>query len=141
MVCVPSMKRENRMWLDQFSVGFLCLILMNAIAGCSMPSAESDKRQADIGFGIVEGTKGYQQIQKNILPADEATRKVQGQVFQIEGAAYVVHLKNRTEVRLPVDENTRIDRPAHVGDWIEAHMDQAGRARIIRNIDDQIILE
>jgi len=141
MVCVPSMKRENRMWWDQFSMGFLCLILMISIAGCSTPSKELDKRQADIGFGIVEGTKGYQQIQKDIFSADEATKKVQGQVFQIEGAAYVVHLKNRTEVRLPVDENTRIDRPAHIGDWIEAQMDQAGRARIIRNIDDQIILE
>ena len=129
------------MWSGQFSVGFLCLILMTSIAGCSTPSVESDRHQADIGFGIVEGTKGYQQIQKDILPADEAMKKVQGQVFQIEGAAYVLHLKNRTEVRLPVDENTRIDRPAHVGDWIEAHMDQAGRARIIRNIDDQIILE
>ena len=141
MVCVPSMKRENRMWWDQFSMGFLCLILMISIAGCSMPLKELDKRQADIGFGIVEGTKGYQQIQKDIFSADEATKKVQGQVFQIEGAAYVVHLKNRTEVRLPVDENTRIDRPAHIGDWVEAQMDQAGRARIIRNIDDQIILE
>ena len=129
------------MWSDQFSVGVFCLILMASIAGCSTPSADLDRRQSDIGFGIVEGTKGYQQIQKDILPAEEATKKVQGQVFQIEGAAYVVHLKNRTEVRLPVDENTRIDRPAHIGDWIEAQMDQAGRARIIRNIDDQIILE
>jgi hypothetical protein len=50
-------------------------------------------------------------------------------------------MNDRIEVRLPVDENTRIDRPAHVGDWIEAQMDQAGRARIIRNIDDQIVLE
>jgi hypothetical protein len=135
------MKKENVMWSDQVPKSVFCLILMTSIAGCGAPSAESDRRQADIGFGIVEGTKGYQQIQKDILPADEAMRTVQGQVFQIEGAAYVVHLKNLTEVRLPVDENTRIDRPAHVGDWIEAHMDQSGRARIIRNIDDHITLE
>ena len=125
----------------QFLGGVFCLILMTLIAGCGTPSAESDKRQADIGFGIVEGTKGYEQIQKDSLPTNEEMEKVQGQVFRIEGAAYVVHLENRTEVRLPVDENTRIDRPAHVGDWIEAHMDQAGRARIIRNIDDHIFLE
>jgi hypothetical protein len=124
-----------------FSSGVFGLILMAILVGCGTQSAEMNRRQADIGLGIVEGTKGYQLIQKEILPSNGAMMKVQGQVFQIEGAAYVVHMKNHTEVRLPVDENTRIDRPAHVGDWIEAQMDQAGRARIIRNIDDQIILE
>jgi uncharacterized metal-binding protein len=92
-------------------------------------------------LGIVEGTKGYQQIQKENLSTQGVMRKVRGQVFQIEGAAYVVHINNQIEARLPVDENTRIDRPAHVGDWIEAQIDQAGRARTIRNIDDQISLE
>jgi len=125
----------------RFSRGVFGLILLALLVGCGTPSVETNRRQADVGFGIVEGTKGYQQIQKDILPSDEAMRRVQGQVFQIEGAAYVVHMKNDTEIRLPVDENTRIDRPAHVGDWIEAQMDQAGRARIIQNIDDHIILE
>lgn len=129
------------MWLYNFSGGVFWLILMAFIGGCGTPSAETNWRQADLGLGIVEGTKGYQQIQKDILSSNRVMRKVQGQVLQIEGAAYVVHMNDRIEVRLPVDENTRIDRPAHVGDWIEAHMDQAGRARIIRNIDDQIVLE
>ncbi|MGE0474192.1 MAG: hypothetical protein AB7P17_11220 [Nitrospirales bacterium] len=100
-----------------------------------------DTEQVHLGRGIVEGTKGYQLIQRGHWSANEATRSVQGQVFQIEGAAYVVHTKNQIDIRLPVDENTRIDRPAHVGDWIEAQLDQDGRARIIRNIDGQISLE
>lgn len=126
---------------DHFRGNFFSLILTGIIAGCSMPAAETNRHQADIGFGIVEGTKGYQQLQQDNLPSTETMRKVEGQVRKIEGAAYVVHMNNQREIRLPVDENTRIDRPAHVGDWIEAQMDQGGRARIIRNIDDQIILE
>jgi hypothetical protein len=129
------------MWFYNFPGGVFCLILMALLGGCGTQPAEVNGRQADLGLGIVEGTKGYQQIQKDILSSNEAMRMVEGQVFQIEGAAYVVKVNDRIEVRLPVDENTRIDRPAHVGDWIEAHLDQAGRARIIRNIDDQIVLE
>ena len=141
MSYVSDKKRGNVMRFYHFSSGVFGLILTAILAGCGTSSIEVDRRQADIGFGIVEGTKGYQQIEQDILPTDQAMRTVQGQVSQIEGAAYVVHMKNHTEVRLPVDENTRIDRPAHVGDWIEAHMDQTGRARIIRNIDDQILFE
>lgn len=129
------------MWFYNFAGGVFCLILMALLGGCGTQPAEVNGRQADLGLGIVEGTKGYQQIQKDILTSNEAMRMVEGQVFQIEGAAYVVKVNDRIEVRLPIDENTRIDRPAHVGDWIEAHLDQAGRARIIRNIDDQIALE
>jgi hypothetical protein len=111
------------------------------LAGCATESMETNGRQEHIGLGIVEGTKGYQQLHSEQMSANRAMRKVQGQVFQIEGAAYVVHMNDRIDVRLPVDENTRIDRPAHVGDWIEAQIDQDGRARFIRNIDDQITLE
>ncbi len=121
--------------------GGVWLLLMTVLAGCATQSAETNGRQELIGLGIVEGTKGYQQIQKENLSTQGVMRKVRGQVFQIEGAAYVVHINNHIEARLPVDENTRIDRPAHVGDWIEAQMDKAGRARTIRNIDDQISLE
>lgn len=129
------------MGLDHFPGNFFYLILTGIVAGCSLPAAETNRHQADIGFGIVEGTKGYRQLQQDNLPSTETMRKVEGQVLKIEGAAYVVHMNDQREIRLPVDENTRIDRPAHVGDWIEAQMDLGGRARIIRNIDDQIILE
>ena len=39
------------------------------------------------------------------------------------------------ERRVGHDENTRIDRPAYVGDRIEAFMDDKGRTVLIRNID------
>jgi hypothetical protein len=116
------------------------LVIMGLV-GCVGQQEFMDSRQAAIGLGIVEGTKGYQQIQQEALSANRHMRKVQGQVFKIEGAAYVVHVNDRIEARLPVDENTQIDRPAHVGDWIEAQLDEAGRARIIRNIDGHISLE
>jgi hypothetical protein len=121
--------------------GVFCLILMVFFVGCATQSAETNGRQADIGLGIVEGTKGYQQIEKEKLATHGAMRKVRGQVFRIEGAAYVVHTKSQNEIRLPVDEDTQIDRPAHKGDWIDAYVDEAGRAMFIRNVDDQVVLE
>ena len=111
------------------------------LMGCVGQQEFVDAQQAAMGRGIVEGTKGYQQIQQEALSANKHLRKVQGQVFKIEGAAYVVHVNDQIEARLPFDENTQIDRPAHVGDWIEAQLDQSGRARIIRNIDGQMLLE
>ncbi|MGD9850166.1 MAG: hypothetical protein AB7T38_02755 [Nitrospirales bacterium] len=117
------------------------LVLFMGLMGCVGNQALVDTEQVHLGIGIVEGTKGYQQLQQESWSGNGAMRKVQGQVFQIEGAAYVVHMNDRIDVRLPVDENTRIDRPAHVGDWIEAQLDQNGRTRTIRNIDGQISLE
>lgn len=117
------------------------IFLLMGLVGCAGNQASVDSEQVHLGKGIVEGTKGYQQIQREKLSANGTLRKVQGQVFRIEGAAYVVHMKDQTDVRLPMDENTRIDRPAHVGDWIEAQLDQDGRARVIHNIDGQISLE
>ncbi|MDT3778938.1 hypothetical protein PJI16_15335 [Nitrospira sp. MA-1] len=117
------------------------IFVLMSLVGCGGTQEPGDLRQADIGFGIVEGTKGFMQIQEEALSPYGSLRVVEGQVFQIEGAAYVVHINDQIEARLPFDENTRIDRPAHVGDWIEAQLDQEGRARIIRNIDDRISLE
>jgi hypothetical protein len=121
--------------------GMSVVLVLMGLVGCAGTQESVDSQQAAIGLGIVEGTKGYQQIQQEGLSAIGAMRKVQGQVFQIEGAAYVVHVNDQIEARLPFDENTRIDRPAHVGDWIEAQLDEDGRARIIRNIDGHISLE
>jgi hypothetical protein len=129
------------MWSSYGARHFICFCLMAWIAGCGTQTGEMNQRQADIGFGIVEGTKGYRQLQKEGLGFTGSMRRVQGQVLSIEGAAYVVQMNDRIDVRLPVDENTRIDRPAHVGDWIEAQLDESGRARTIRNIDEQIFLE
>jgi len=38
-----------------------------------------------------------------------------------------------------LDQNTSIDRPAHVGDWIKAFLDEGGRAIFIRNIDEEFL--
>ncbi len=109
--------------------------------GCATHSPETNTRQADIGFGIVEGTKGYQQLQEDLMMRNGVVKSVRGQVHHIEGAAYVVHTEAHSEVRLPVDENTRIDRPSHKGDWIDAYVNEAGLAMFIRNVDEQIVLE
>jgi hypothetical protein len=58
-----------------------------------------------------------------------------GQVTAVEGGAYVLQDVSGVEHRVSHDENTRIDRPAHVGDRIEAFVDDRGRAVFIRNID------
>ncbi|MCB9773702.1 MAG: hypothetical protein H6750_05185 [Nitrospiraceae bacterium] len=128
------MASSHRSWM---SVTLATIGLMGCVGQQEFVGAQ----QAAMGRGIVEGTKGYQQIQQEALSANKHLRKVQGQVFKIEGAAYVVHVNDQIEARLPFDENTQIDRPAHVGDWIEAQLDQSGRARIIRNIDGQMLLE
>ena len=125
------------MCVGLFSIGLTCISC--ATNESHMP--ESNTRQADIGLGIVEGTKGYQALQEELTLRNGIVRSVRGQVHHLEGAAYVVYTENQDEVRLPVDENTRIDRPAHKGDWIDAYVNEAGRAIIIRNVDDQINLE
>jgi hypothetical protein len=58
-----------------------------------------------------------------------------GQVTAVEGGAYVLQEVSGIERRVSHDENTRIDRPAHVGDRIEVFVDDKGRAVLIRNID------
>jgi hypothetical protein len=60
---------------------------------------------------------------------------MQGSVLLLEGGAYVLRLPDGSERRVALDENTRIDRPAHVGDRVEAFLDDSGRAVLIRNID------
>ena len=121
--------------------GMLFLLGVIWLTGCMNQAPEPTSHQSALGLGIVEGTKGYQQLQEDLMGRNGAVRKVRGQVHHIEGAAYVVHTETQREVRLPVDENTQIDRPAHKGDWIDAYVNEAGRAIVIRNVDDQIVLE
>jgi len=65
---------------------------------------------------------------------------MRGQVLALEGAAYVARSSSGEEVRVPLDENTSVDRPAHVGDHIEVSSDAEYRALQIRNIDNEIAL-
>ncbi len=123
--------------------GFLVLVslIIGLQLGCTSQTPAPTSHQSAIGLGIVEGTKGYQQVQQDLMTANGQLSKIRGQVHHLEGAAYVVQTSDHVSVRLPVDENTRIDRPAHKGDWIDAYVNEAGRAVYIRNVDDQISLE
>jgi hypothetical protein len=72
-------------------------------------------RQQDLRRGIVWGTIGAWNQQgdaRSII----GTCRVSGQVMHLEGGAYVLRNAIGRELRVAPDENTRSDRPAHVGD-------------------------
>jgi hypothetical protein len=100
-----------------------CLVIVAGMsllgAGCNIAGIS---KQEDLGQGIVHGTLGAQQTGEMRLPIPVNTFALSGQVSGVEW-------------RVAHDENTRIDRPAHVGDRIEVFVDGRGRAVLIRNID------
>ena len=101
-------------------------------AGCTIVGTSG---QEDLGRGIVRGTLGAQLAgeARSSIPANVFA--LSGQVTAVEGGAYVLQELSGVERRVAHDENTRIDRPAHVGDRIEVFIDDKGRAVLIRNID------
>lgn len=101
-------------------------------AGCNIAGTST---QEDLGRGIVRGTLGAQPAGDVRLARPTNTVSFTGQVAAVEGGAYVVQEVSGLERRVAHDENTRIDRPAHVGDWIEVFVDGKGRALLIWNID------
>jgi hypothetical protein len=101
-------------------------------AGCNIAGTS---KQEDLGQGIVRGTLGAQSTGKMRLAMPTNVLSLPGQVTAVEGGAYVLQDVSGVEHRIAHDENTRIDRPAHVGDRIEAFVDDRGRAVLIRNID------
>jgi hypothetical protein len=101
-------------------------------AGCTIAGPST---QEDLGRGIVRGTLGAQPAGDVRLARPINTDSFTGQVAAVEGGAYVVQEVSGQERRVAHDENTRIDRSAHVGDWIEVFVDGKGRAVLIRNID------
>jgi hypothetical protein len=101
-------------------------------AGCNIAGTS---KQEDLGQGIVRGTLGAQQTGDVQLTMPTNVFSLIGQVTAVEGGAYVLQEISGIERRVAHDENTRIDRPAHVGDRIEAFVDDKGRAVLIRNID------
>ena len=101
-------------------------------AGCNIAGTST---QEDLGRGIVRGTLGAQLGGDMQLTIPANTFSLKGQVTVVEGGAYVLQEVSGIERRVAHDENTRIDRPAHVGDRIEAFVDDKGRAVLIRNID------
>ena len=113
-----------------------CLI---TVLGTSLLGAGCDiariSKQEDLGQGIVQGTLGAQQTGDVRLAMPTNVFSLIGQVTAVEGGAYVVQEVSGIQRRVAHNENTRIDRPAHVGDRIEAFVDDKGRAVLIRNID------
>ena len=101
-------------------------------AGCNIAGTS---KQEDLGQGIVRGTLGAQSTGEMRLAMPTNVLSLPGQVTAVEGGAYVLQDVSGVEHRMAHDENTRIDRPAHVGDRIEAFVDDRGRAVLIRNID------
>jgi len=98
-------------------------------AGCT--TAETSG-QEDLGRGIVGGDAGSPIGSQRSAPNTGAYRF---HVTAVEGGAYVLQEVSGIERRVAHDENIRIDRPAHVGDRVEAFVDDRGRAVLIRNID------
>jgi hypothetical protein len=101
-------------------------------AGCNIAGMS---KQEDLGQGIVRGTLGAQPGGDPWQSTPNHACTLFGQVTAVEGGAYVLQDVSGAEHRVAHDENTRIDRPAHVGDRIEACLDGRGRAILIRNID------
>ncbi|NGZ96188.1 MAG: hypothetical protein CV089_08690 [Nitrospira sp. WS110] len=85
-------------------------------------------------MGIVSGTLGEQQ-RVALCVGESSSISVVGQVQALEGGAYLIRDVNGQDLRIPHDENTRIDRPAHVGDRIQSWLDRHGRAVLIRSLD------
>ncbi|MEI8016241.1 MAG: hypothetical protein WCH20_15575 [Nitrospira sp.] len=101
-------------------------------AGCNIAGTS---KQEDLGQGIVRGTLGARSTGEMRLAMPTNVISLPGQVTAVEGGAYVIQDVSGVEHRIAHDENTRIDRPAPVGDRIEAFVDDRGRAVLIRNID------
>lgn len=111
----------------------LPLLLVSA-TGCAQSVMQSQSSQEYLGMGIVSGTLGEQQ-RVALCAGEPSSISVVGQVLALEGGAYLIQNSQGQEIRLPHDENTKIDRPAHVGDRIQSWLDRQGRAVLIRNLD------
>ncbi len=118
--------------------GRLTLVLLSLCftGGCAESVMHGHSSQEDLGMGIVSGTLGAQL--RSAQPAGEpVSSSVVGQVQALEGGAYLVRDVRGQEHRVPHDENTKIDRPAHVGDRIQSWFDRHGRAVLIRSVDEE----
>ena len=102
--------------------------------GCTQFAIQGDSAQEHLGRGIVSGTLGEQQ-RVALCAGEPSSISVVGHVLALEGGAYVIRDAQGQDIRVPHDENTRIDRPAHVGDRIQSWLDRHGRALLIRSLD------
>jgi len=104
-------------------------------AGCVQSSVSGPSAQEYLGRGIVSGTLGAQQLAAQ-SSGGPASLSVVGQVQSLEGAAYLIRDAQGKDIRIPHDQNTKIDRPAHVGDRIQCWLDHRGRAVVIHSLDE-----
>lgn len=103
--------------------------------GCTHPPLDGRSPQEDLGRGIISGTLGAQSRSLEAV-IEQPSGSVVGQVQGLEGGAYLVRDVRGREHRIPHDENTRIDRPAHVGDRIQSWFDPHGRAVLIKSLNE-----
>ncbi|QOJ35475.1 MAG: hypothetical protein HRU82_11230 [Nitrospira sp.] len=114
----------------------LALSALSFTAGCSQAPSMQGRSQEDLGRGILSGTLGIYRHSVEPAPAPQVSRVLVGQVQVLEGGAYLVRDQRGYEHRIPHDENTRIDRPAHVGDRIQGWLDRQGRAILIKTVNE-----
>ena len=108
--------------------------LLVLVTGCAQSVMTRHSSQEDLGVGIVSGTLGEQQRVAQCI-GEPTSVSVIGHVQALEGGAYLIRNAQGEDIRIPHDENTKIDRPAHVGDHIQSWLDRHGRAVLIRNLD------
>ena len=108
-------------------------VMLIVATGCAQPVVQGHSSQEYLGIGIVSGTLGEQRVA--LCAGEPSSISVVGQVLTLEGGAYLVRNSQGQELRIPHDENTKIDRPAHVGDRIQSWLDRHGRAVLIRSLD------
>lgn len=108
--------------------------LLVLATGCAQSVMQRQSSQEYLGMGIVSGTLGEQQ-RVALCAGEPSSISVVGQVLALEDGAYLIRDAHGQELRIPHDENTRIDRPAHVGDNIQSWLDRHGRAVLIRSLD------
>lgn len=97
-------------------------------------AVQGHSSQEYLGIGIVSGTLGEQQ-RVALCAGEPSSTSVVGHVQALEGGAYLIQDAQGRDIRIPHDENTRIDRLAHVGDRIQTWFDRQGRAVLIRSLD------
>lgn len=108
--------------------------LLLLVTGCAQSRMLGHSSQEALGVGIVSGTLGEQHHVAQCV-GEPTSLSVVGHVQTLEGGAYLIRNAQGEDIRIPHDENTKIDRPAHVGDHIQAWLDRHSRAVLIRNLD------